>query len=261
MYYYSSDGVESNYASCPWTASEEDGKLKVCYRSGATYSAEGIDKSTYIVGELVDACNLLDGKDGKIWYSFDYNTYNFHIVPDEEWAGNYIVACKNMMDAIAKALNSKYGIVLSGRGGGCKKYTKCHRYKYVSNCEDGYEYVISFNTLTCEPKTDDGNTSEQNDSDRNASNNNYVIKNYLGKIQFYRYKKNINQKAGNRKIEFQMMYPESPNCGCSKYDKETGHFVYNTEWTVQNGDSDVKDKVYAIADQFHEFIEGKLRKE
>lgn len=133
-----------------------------------------------------------------------------------------------------KAELESSGIVLKGKSMGSKEWTKCHRFKYLD--KDEYEYLISFDTMTCEKRT---------------------IKNYFGKVQFYRYLSKINQinwtveEDGSK--HFKMMYPKTNHAGEYSLDKETGHCVYNTALTV-------KDSGEEIAKAFVDFINGELVK-
>lgn len=194
----------------------------------------------YVFGKLeyIDPKYKVEEKD--IWYSYDLDSFNFHIVPSPEseigrdFLGRWVILNHRLKQILinSHSINDE-GFCLGKRTGGPKEWVKCHKYIVVKKEE--FEYLLSFNTLIC---------SERNE-----------ISNKLGKIQFYRYKQingHINRyyDENNEKKPI-MMYPDSFETIDPKWNSNTGHCVYNTEY-------DINSRAIDIAKAFIDFIEGKI---
>lgn len=254
MFYYNSKFEEKNDGeNNVWTAKLENGKLVV-----RRYEDKKHEKrvETYYVDGFHN-CSECQLDEANIWYSFDAESGNFHIVPDisvgKEFADNADLLFSNInaemkdLSNSALSLNIRSGINHNHVSG--SPYVKCHKYKTAkTNDNDKYGYLISFNRLWCK-KTGDKE---------------YHIHNNFGQVQFMRYRikcdsgkefanryQNINWDVGP---EFKMMYPTSDESaeGGSNYmynlDGGSGHLSYNVPFTIN-------DCPELIAKAFAKFIE------
>lgn len=208
-----------------------------------------LDKK-YIVDGFKDKVGCeFDEKDEKdIWYSFDSNTYNFHIVPDKTVKKTGCIdEEKNGEKTIYDWLSAKLGYIsaevnkilgkVSTDSGGNKLCTCNHKYVSVDIGEN--EYLMSFNRLWCDVRTD----------------GNHICSSF-GQAQFMCYPitdKHINQfrsRISPKKInvEFKMMYPHSGEDDEGRFDHEFTHLVYNAPYSMSSGEEE-------IAKGFAKFIE------
>ena len=172
---------------------------------------------TYFVDQLSYAKDLGFKDTNDIWYSYDPDSHNFHIVPDpsKDKNNHYFDLCTVAFSMIEVAMPERK---LLGRSQS-KPWLKLHRYKYVN--VDPYQYLISFNRLWCD--------------------NGKHIHNTLGMMQVMRYrvkcdcgkdlaaKYQINWDKGTN---FKMMYPSSGEHGAGRYDPESGSLVYNMPFSI-----------------------------
>lgn len=203
-----------------------------------------------------------------IWYSLNPDYHDFHCVPNE----NIITAegeklynvVKKTLTQIKNSIDIPGIIVCYSSGKASAKYhcTYNHQWIVASTCKEKcnicpsskkdctiYEYLLSFNRLTCE-----GEKSP------------YHIHNYFGQVQFMRYLKKAwtvnhvitgektticqGRGKGNEKdvYDFKMMYPLSGKDGEGRFDPDSGHLSYNAPFTIN-------DCPQAIAKAFAEFID------
>lgn len=208
-----------------------------------TYMQSTINKK-FIVDEFENKARCKFYKEGKIisiekekdiWYSFDPDSGNFHIVPDEsieikiECADGEEISLYKKLDCIRKRVKETVKTKRTGIGPGEQKtINECVRnHKYISVKTEKNEYLMSFNRLWCDVKTD----------------GNHICNNF-GQAQFMCYP--IDDKQINCfSRKFKLMYPRSDEDG--KYNSEATHLVYNPPY-------DINDSTEAIAKGFAEFI-------
>ena len=188
-----------------------------------------------------------------IWYSYDDDSKNFHIVPDPNFnkkeGDEYFSRCQECFSEINKKLPKECQLKLQrGIKIDARPWIKLHQFK--SEDVGNYQYLLSFNRLWC-------------DNEKHIHNN-------FGQVQFMRYRikcdsgkelagryQNINWAQGP---EFQMMYPDSAEDANWTYDKESGHVVYNYQYKdKQKNLKDLNDEeIGNIAEAFKAFINGKI---
>ena len=218
-----------------------------------TYIVDGFENKTgynfYEEDESGAYKEVKIGKESDLWYSFDSDSGNFHIVPDE--SVRIRIRCKDGKKEIAISewlkedklknisetvkANEAVKEVKVPRSQICptngkEDYTHNHWYVCVKSKEN--EYLMSFNRLWCD--------------DSDSDNKTFHIHNNFGQAQFMCYPrahKQINLFQG----KFELMYPSSGDDGEGRFNCESGYFVYNAPYNI---DSDAKE----IADCFAKFI-------
>lgn len=207
----------------------------------------------YYVGEFHNKTDYPINKASDIWYSYDDESGNFHIVPDikvgKDFADNADVLFRKIDDEMKNLTNSEFHLNMysgiSHNAKGRNPCVKCHKYKTaIADNSDNYGYLISFNRLWC-------------DADNHIHNN-------FGQVQFMRYRikcdngkeladryQNINWDVDPK---FKMMYPTSDETaeGGANYtfnlNDASGHLSYNAPF-------DIKSDAETIAKAFAKFIE------
>lgn len=187
-----------------------------------------------------------------LWYSFDPDSGNFHIVPDKSARIEVDKDIKRFIDiaaflqerleCIRKKIEEKsipnitvYGKVSKGNPPNIN-----HRYICVNS--GGNQYLLSFNRLWCEDR--DG------DSDNGSDNQTFHIHNNFGQAQFMCYPIKVAREAVGEinciDGKFRLMYPNSDED--RQYKSEAGHIAYNAPYTIKNTPEE-------IAESFVRFIE------
>lgn len=241
MFCYNPKKLEKNIGKEGiWEAKIDENKLVVC-----RYEDQKHEKcvETYYV-EGFHNCSGFELKDEKgeddhnnIWYSFDPDRSNFHIVPDKSLkvdGTTVFCALKTKLKQIGSFLPYKEYLKEIDqsndnfkwhwfKGNASKSYYCTNNHQLVWINADNYQYLVSFNRLWCD--------------DKNHIHNNF------GQAQFMRFKSQIN-KAGSK---FKMMYPSSGDDGEGRCDLDSGHLSYNAPFNIKSNASD-------IAKAFEKFI-------
>ena len=211
-------------------------------------TTKGKTKKKYIVDEFENKTGRTFDKED-LWYSFDPDSYNFHIVPqkeakfDDEGKERISDWLKGKLECIKAAAESKTPpeITIGGVSEGTAKEGCTYNHKWICAKSEKNEYLMSFNRLWCDAK-DDGTH----------------IHNNFGQAQFMCFPREINRRGkdvGNinrfsdgSSVIFKLMYPRSGDDGEGRFDCESGHLVYNASYDI-NCDAE------KIAQAFVEFIE------
>lgn len=230
---------------------ESQGKLVVTYqKTEEKYIVDGFENHTgcdfYKEGsdEEIDIINNEPG----LWYSFDPDHGNFHIVPDgsviiNEKAKPFRELLREKLDCILKKVLEKETIKEENKRnrvqpGECKDRPHTHNHKYFCVNIGDNQYLMSFNRLWCYVKDDV----------------NHICNNF-GQAQFMCYPIKREKKANGKEDivgeinlfdgKFELMYPNSAEDGIH-YGKFT-HLAYNAPYNINNTSED-------IAKGFVEFI-------
>ena len=210
-----------------------------------------IKNDTYIVDEFKSKakCNFYKGgkiigieKEENIWYSFDQDSGNFHIMPDEsieikiECEDSEEISLYKKLDCIREKVKGKVQTKRIWIGPGKEENTnECIRnHKYICAYIEKTDYLMSFNRLWCDVKTDG-----------------IHICNNFGQAQFMCFPREIKNGSDKGNInrfpnkEFKMMYPRSAEDG--ELEGSGRHLVFNTPY-------DINSDVEKIAKCFAEFI-------
>ena len=259
------DGLKLESERKSWQA-KLDGSLLVIMK----LNGEECIQKTYYLDTDADSnsfrnySGLVAKDETDIWYSFDPNTNNFHIVPDEAWqiseGESLYSVLKTTLTNIGCALSNEKEYLGSKRnpkgrfnrdlewnwfGGNANiKFvqTKCNvtkNHQLIWTDALNYQYLLSFNRLWC-------------DADHHIHNN-------FGQVQFMRYRitdrdgsplkfehlKNINWNHDH--TSFQMMYPAIGEDGEGRFDPDSKHLSYNAPFTIN-------DCPVLIANAFTRFI-------
>lgn len=202
----------------------------------------------YIVDGFENRTGCRFNDEDNIWYSFDSDRCNFHIVPGkevrfEDGAGEYVsVWLKNKLERIRDEVDkikekqkpeAKVGGVKLDEGI-CKRYEYKCNHKYFCVDIGQTQYLMSFNRLWCDVK----------------ANGTHICNNF-GQAQFMCFPKENKEKKEDGQInlfhgEFELMYPSSDRDG--EYNSKAGHLAYNAPYSIN-------DYVEVIAKGFVEFIE------
>ena len=248
MFRYNVTGMREDNnlgSSNRWTAKIECGKLVVEHTEHGKYYVDSFQGDSGLVAE--DETN--------IWYSFDPDRGNFHIVPDITVKVDVKDSNKTINEFLRETFKCFAGeiqnlclgncMVVSwtgNRGSKGSKYSegeKPHVCNHIWKAGQigKYEYLLSFNRLWCETL----------DADKDADKKEYRIHNNFGQMQFMRYMiKNEHINFPNGKGMFKMMYPSSDENGEGRFDCTSGHLVFNAPCTFPKDDED-KDRSTNVA--------------
>lgn len=222
----------------PSTSTNEKAKKKLVVINNSTeekYIVDGFEKKTKCEFDETD-----------VWYSFDTNSGNFHIVPGKSI--EIKVECKNgkeeKITLIDKLGCIKKKLEIAGVHASVPKPTAktaaVDNHRYVLAKSEKNEYLMSFNRLWCD--------------DSDSDNKTFHIHNNFGQAQFMCYPRadgDINSlpdgftKRGRIKHKFELMYPRFDEDG--KSEGKGRHLVFNAPY-------DINDDAKEIAKCFSKFI-------
>lgn len=244
MFYYNPKLDKENTGDANgWHAEIEEDLLTVTNTTtGEKYVVDGFEDKV--------GCEFDEKAKKDVWYSFDTESGNFHIVPGmlvktevgcrggegkliSAYLGDKLrIICAEVEEIIKGSKKLKVaGVSISvSRPNKAREWVYNHRYISMETGEQIYlekiQYLIAFNRLWCDDKNH--------------------VHNSFGQAQFMCY------PAANEHINllsdgFKMMYPRSDRDG--KYSSEARHLVYSAPY-------DINDDAKVIAKGFVEFIES-----
>ena len=192
-------------------------------------------------GDIVNK-DMFNLDEKKIRYSFDTESYNFHIVPDksDESDKGYFDRIEILKEVLQEKLKNSIefkeaGIISRSRAGmGIYPHNKNHKWQEVIINE--YSYLIAFQTLYC---------------------NDGIISCELGRVQLVACGKNdkLNIKENNQLF---LMYPSDNERELIDWNGKNIRRVYNTDYRIDYNISDYNEEAKKIMKMFIAFVKQSI---